>query len=458
MLFNLRSLFPWLAVSVWMGGICFSLADADAKAPFADGNRSASMFGPKPHLVLGPMLGHVADAAAKIWVRASGEGSLSVAVSTNASLAGAKLFNGDQLAEETAFAGVVDVTGMEAFQTNYYCVLLNGVPAMSAPYPHFVTARPSGTPGPLRVAFTSCSGYAAPDPAAGMADLALRANADVFLMLGDNHYANSPALDRQRFAYGHQRQSAGFRALTSTVPTYGIWDDHDFGPDNSDGTLENKETAWRAFKEHWANPSYGEPDNPGVYFKFTRGDVDFFMLDGRYHRTPNKTKDEGAKTMLGRAQIEWLKRALLASSARVKFLAAGSEWQSQGTEDGWKSFQRERDEILDFIEANDVQGVILISGDRHFTAAYQVRGRFLEVTSGPIGGNVAGAGRSQEMIFAQDKGRFYSVFDLDTTGEEPKVVLEVYRVGMGLAERRKFEWAEITGEKKIEMPSEPRGR
>ena len=279
--------------------------------------------------------------------------------------------------------------------------------------------------------------------------MGLRTNIDLLLMLGDNHYGNSPDLEKQRRAYHGQRMSVGFREFTRRTPTYAVWDDHDFGPNDSDGTQVGKEGPLHAFLEQWANPSYGEPDNPGVYFKFSRGDVDFFMTDGRYYRDPNNQTNNPAKTMLGARQLAWLKQSLAESKARVKVLASGGEWQSYGTADSWTSFPRERDEIFDWIRARQIEGVILISGDRHFTAAYQVQKRFVEVTSGPIGGNTSDSRVSPEMFMNHNKGRFYCVYDVDTTRPEPSLTIEIYRVSMGLIEKRTFTWDEINGHQLI---------
>jgi alkaline phosphatase D len=344
--------------------------------------------------------------------------------------------------------GQVTVSGLQPAQRYFYCVLLDGRPAMLAPYPSFITAPPEGTPGRVRFAFISCVGYHHYDAAAGWADM-VRTNFDLVLLLGDNHYGNSPLPAKQRAAYYDQRRTAGYREVTGRVPAYAVWDDHDYGPDNSDGTLKGKDLALQSFKEHWANPAYGEPDNPGVYFKFTRGDVDFFLLDVRYYRSPNKSTNLATKTMLGAAQLAWLKRELAASRAPIKVLASGSEFQSYGTEDSWRSFQRERDELFGFIEEHRIPGVLLVSGDRHFTAAYQVKGRWLEVTSGPLGSSFADSKPTPEMFYHAGRGRFYCIYDLDTRGQPPAVTLEVYRVGDGLIHRRAFTWGEVTGETKI---------
>ncbi len=404
-------------------------------------------------LSLGPMLGHVSDTEARVWVKASGPARAALRISEAADLSRSRKVSGPLLGPDTDYAGLISITGLSASTRYFYRLELDGTPVELPPYTSFLTSPPVGARQHLRFAFVSCSGYNPYDPAPGWADLGTRTNIDLVLMLGDNHYGNSPLLAKQRDAYRGQRQSAGFRDATRRLPTYGIWDDHDFGPNDSDGTLGMKEEAFRAFREHWANPAYGEPGNPGVYFTFTRGDVDFFLTDGRYYRDPNTQTNNPAKTMLGRPQVEWLKRSLKASRATVKVLAAGGEWQTHGTPDSWTSFTRERDEMLNFIREQGITGVILISGDRHFTAAYQVQKRFIEVTSGPIGGNPSDSRVTAEMFIHQNKGRFYCVYDVDTTQVTPLLTLEIYRVGVGLVEWRTFTWDEIEGRQLI--PSLP---
>jgi alkaline phosphatase D len=287
----------------------------------------------------------------------------------------------------------------------------------------------------------------------------MRTNLDLLLMLGDNVYSNTNDPGVQRRFYADQRNTAGWRAISSRLPVYAIWDDHDYGPDNSDGTLAGKEKSLLTFTQVWANPAYGEPDNPGVYSKFTRANVDFFLLDVRYHRDPNKATNLVHKTMLGEKQLAWLKRELLASKAPVKILASGSEWQSHGTADSWTSFKQERDDIFSFIERQHITGVLLVSGDRHFTAAYQVKGNWIEVTAGPIGSGNARTKNLPEMFLnlSDTKAKFYCIYDIETAAKTPRVTLEIYRVGEGLAQRRAFTWDEVLGVKKIlPLPAPPK--
>lgn len=404
----------------------------------------------------GPMVGHVSSSNALLWARASGAARLGVRVSSEPNLAGAHDFDGPKLVGASAFMGTVEAAGLEASQRYFYCPTLDGKLALLPPYPSFRTAPPESQRGRVRVAFTSCVGYQGFEAAPGYSDLATRTNVDLLLMLGDNHYANTNGAVVQRQFYQDQRRTGGWRELAAGLPVYAIWDDHDYGPDNSDGRLKGKEESLQTFKEHWANPAYGEPGNPGVYFKFSRSGVDFFMLDVRYHRDPNKAKDLAHKTMLGERQLAWLERELLASRAPIKVIASGGEWQSNGTDDSWMSFAAERDGLLRFIETNRLEGVLLLSGDRHFTGAYQARGKWIEVTAGPLGSSNAKTKNLPEMFlnFSDTKAKFYCIYDLNAATSPPEVTLEVYRVGEGLVLRREFTWDEVIGLTKI-LPLPP---
>ena len=416
------------------------------------GNR---VLGADAYLMLNPMLGHVSDVEARVWVKASGAARFDISVGEKADLSDARTIEGPRLERDADFMGHVVIPGLRAETRYYYCVLLDGAVATLRPYPSFETAPTPGTPGKFRFCFVSCVGRYAADAAAGWGDMAERARFDFMLMLGDNHYADTTNAAKQREAYYEHRGVAGFRKVATTRPTYGIWDDHDYGPNNSDSTVKGRDVTLRTFKQFWANPAYGQDEDDGVYFRFSWGDVDFFMLDVRYHRSPNKAEDDGGKTMLGTRQREWLKRELLASKAKVKFVASGSEWQTDSQPDSWKSFDRERQEIWRFIRDNGIEGIVFLSGDRHFTAAYQIQKRFIEVTTGPIGSGNAKTKNVPEMILHHNDGKYYCVFDVDTTGAEPALVLEVYRAGYGMVEKRAFTWGAINGEEALKTLAVP---
>lgn len=407
----------------------------------------------------GPMIGHVTESAAAVWIKASNSAKSAIKIGMSPDLSDGRIVEGAKLEEGSGFAGTIVMNELKPGTRYYYSVLLDGEAATAKPAASFVTAPAPGAPGKLRFAFLSCVGHRGYMAAAGWGEMAARPNFDMVLMLGDNHYANTTDVAKQRANYTMHRSVAGFRDLTSKVPCVGIWDDHDFGPNDSDGTLPEKEKSLQTFKEFWANAAFGEAGNPGCYHKFSRGDVDFFMLDVRYHRSPDKApKDDPAKTMLGKKQLEWLKREIKASKAKVKFIASGSEFQTFGTVDSWTSYPTERRALLDFLRAEGGDGVVLISGDRHFTSGYQVEGRWIEITSGPLGSGNALAKPNEETWMHCSIGKMWCVFDVDTTGPTPKLAYELWLAGGGLAERREFTWDEVNGRAKIApSPALPAG-
>ena len=94
--------------------------------------------------------------------------------------------------------------------------------------------------------------------------------------------------------------------------------------------------------------------------------------------------------------------------------------------------------------------MLLLGGDRHFTAAYHVRGRFIEVTSGPLGSPGAKSKPGPEMFAYHDDGKFFCIYEIDTAAEPPAVTLEMWQTGTGLVEKRAFTWEQVTGGAKIE--------
>ncbi len=397
----------------------------------------------------GPMVGHVTDTEAHLWVKASNESALSFKIGEKSDLSDGRLVEGSDLNEDTSFTGKVVVEGLQPDTQYYYLPLLDGEPALLPPYPAFTTAPEKGTERQLRVAFGSCVGNRGYHSAASFGEMAARRNFDLLMMLGDNHYGNTTDPQLLTDYYFMLRTVDGFARISREKPVYAIWDDHDYGPNNSDGTLKGKENSLRIFRQWWANPGYGQPDNPGCYYKFHRNGIDFFMLDCRYYRTPNKTPDDGTKTMLGPKQLAWLKENLSDSKAKFKIVASGSEWQTLTQPDCWSSFARERQEIFDHITNNNIEGVVFLSGDRHFTAGYQIQGRHLEFTSGPLGSGNATLRENPERFTGADEGKLWAILELDPSANPPKLHYEIWQAGGGLLERRELSYDEVNGRSKI---------
>ncbi len=194
---------------------------------------------------------------------------------------------------------------------------------------------------------------------------------DVMLWLGDNLYYREGDFSTRTgmyHRYTHDRSLPELQPLLASSANYAIWDDHDYGPNDADGTWIHKETSWEVFKNFWGNPTFGLPGQKGCTTYFQYGDVDFFLLDNRYFRTPNDC-ESCPRTSLGREQMAWLLGALAWSEAPFKMIAVGGQviTSSNNNETLSHFFPADRDTILKHIEREKIKGVVFLTGDRHFT-------------------------------------------------------------------------------------------
>jgi alkaline phosphatase D len=195
------------------------------------------------------------------------------------------------------------------------------------------------------------------------------AKPDFMIWLGDDIYYRGADLSTERdmrHRWAHDRALPEMQPLLGTVHHYAIWDDHDFGPNDSDRTFPHKATSLRVFQDYWANPAYGMPETPGVFTRFEWAGVDFFLLDGRYHRSPDDLPPGPDKRMYGREQLQWLKESLAGSHAPFKIVAGGSQfWNPLNAFESLGLYPAEQKELYDFIRTARIEGVVFVSGDRH---------------------------------------------------------------------------------------------
>lgn len=194
-------------------------------------------------------------------------------------------------------------------------------------------------------------------------------NPDFMLWLGDNVYFREPDASRTGVyhRYSHDRALKELQPLLGSVHHYAIWDDHDYGPNNSDRSFIHKDITYKAFQDFWANPSYGIEDKGGITTQFRWSDIDFFLMDNRYFRTPQNRKHI-YKEILGKEQVEWLIDALLNSKAPFKIIAIGGQFlNSESIYENHINWIDEHKNILNLIEKEKIEGVIFLSGDRHFS-------------------------------------------------------------------------------------------
>lgn len=194
-----------------------------------------------------------------------------------------------------------------------------------------------------------------------------------FIHLGDLHYYNlgsgsfglssAATVAQYRGAYDDVLAQANQAALYRAVGWVYVWDDHDYGPDNADGTYVTKANAAAAYRER--APSYTLPAAASIYHSFVMGRVQFIVSDTRYNRSPSTDADTAAKTMLGSAQKTWMDGVLAASTSEALVWITPTPWCDSGT-DTWASYLTERAEMVTMFADNGWAGrMCALSADHH---------------------------------------------------------------------------------------------
>lgn len=397
---------------------------------------TASLAGHNSHasgpLLAGPMLGEVGETFARVWVQARDESPLTL------TLHGAEGDVEHQLSPsvEEWLCGVFHVDGLAPGQSHEYT--LSSANGEAGRYR--LSTAPEAGARRLKVAFGSCFFYY--DRPAPVFDAIRAESPDVFVMAGDNcYYVQNEWLSSAAMmaAQLRNRNHDDLRRLAEATPVLGIWDDHDFGPDDSDGRFANKAASLAVFRRVWAQRACGTAAVPGIFSTVRMGPVEIFLLDGRYDRI------QGLQ-ILGKAQLDWLFARLSASDAPVKLLVSGSQMLPEAAAKlDWECWRRdapaELEHLIGFLAQHDIRGVVLASGDVHLGYLLHEAGRPLpgarvgpelwELTSSPLANDtwtqtVARSGRPDRYIVRELESLNYGVVDvdLDRTGDEIRLLLE----------------------------------
>jgi alkaline phosphatase D len=208
---------------------------------------------------------------------------------------------------------------------------------------------------------------------------------DVFIWLGDTVYLNEPDWSSwtgilQRWT--HSRSLPHMRGLLASTPNYFIWDDHDYGPNNSGWNFWNKGQTTDAFKLFTGNPSEGLPSVPGVFSFFIYGDANFYLLDNRTYREGDEHLKpfDRERNLLGMDQVDWLISSLKYNQGQATEGYAPSYPASfniicignpvlgdNGAGDSYQLWDQEYQYLVDRLMEEGIDGVVFLSGDVHFS-------------------------------------------------------------------------------------------
>lgn len=333
-----------------------------------------------PLLQSGPMLGYIDTREALLWVQTTEEAEVQFAYWPVNQPDQKYITRSIQTQKEQAFTAKLIADQVQPGQEYQYQLRINGE-EISLPYPTRFRTQPidkSGDNPDFRVALGSCADIyeAAYDQPAAPYDQRYEIfqsiqtlQPDLMLWLGDNIYlrnADWQSMTGILHRYTYARSLPQLQALLATTHHYAIWDDHDFGPNDSDRSFIHKDKTLEAFRLFWGNPTFGTPHIPGAISYFRYMDIDFFLLDNRYHRSPND-RQSGPRTILGQDQLEWLIDALAYSNAPYKMVAIGGQVLNTAPvfENYANHHAEERQYLLQRIEAEGITGVVFLTGDRH---------------------------------------------------------------------------------------------
>lgn len=199
--------------------------------------------------------------------------------------------------------------------------------------------------------------------------------------MGDNWYTREVDFTSAwglNYRASRDRSTNVLQKFMASMPQYSIWDDHDYGPDNSGKSYILKDESRKVFMNYSLSPSYGE-DGKGVYTKVGYADVDLFLTDDRYFRSEDDMPDSidgkpsATKTYFGPTQMEWLKNALLYSKASFKIIISGSQVLNPlSKSESMRNYSFEYNSLMNFLSEQKINGVIFFSGDRHHSEVIKV--------------------------------------------------------------------------------------
>ena len=205
-----------------------------------------------------------------------------------------------------------------------------------------------------------------------------------FFHLGDLHYGNLATANLTAYRRAYDTLLTSEMGIhMSTMPTVYMFDDHDFGPDNSDKMAPGRKQALDTYREYVPHyPLDKHADNVqndveryggSVHQRFVLGQVLYLLTDLRSQRSPNIDVDSNTKTVLGKYQKTWfleqITTAMEDDTIHAIVWCNTMPWIDD--ERKWGQFKTEQNEIVSFLNKHRVLEtlpMIILSGDAHMLA------------------------------------------------------------------------------------------
>ncbi len=296
-----------------------------------------------------------------------------------------------------------------------------------------------------RILFGSCIKQEQPMP---ILQKIADAGPDLFLFLGDNIYGDSEDMDVLRAKYAKLAADSGFQNLRKTCRTLATWDDHDYGVNDGGADYPKRKESEKLFEGFWLGDTDTEARHrPGIYDAHVYGPVgqrvQVILLDTRYFRSPLKRgdkrvggpwipDDDPSKTMLGDEQWKWLE-GQLRQPAELRVIVSSIQFIAEDAgQETWSNLPSERKRMLDLLTSTKANGVLFISGDRHWSELSSIDEgtpyQLFDLTSSslnqphPRGTPTQNCYRALPTTYHKEN---YGVIKIDWAAAEPTVTLQI---------------------------------
>ncbi|MEU0244414.1 alkaline phosphatase D family protein [Streptomyces sp. NPDC006235] len=432
-------------------------ASAALTLPTALGAAPAFARSGRPAAGWGVQAGDVTRDSGLVWVRSDRPARMIVETSATESFRNPRRWHGPLLGPGTDFTGTTRLHGLPSGEQIHYRVLLadpddprrTGEPVNGT----FRTASGKRRDGVRFVWSGDLAGQGwGINPELGgyrIYDAMAALDPDFFLCSGDNIYADGPltetvalpggrtwrnitteekakvaeTLTEFRGNFRYNLLDENLRAFNARVPSIIQWDDHEVTNNWYPGeilgdtryTEKNVDVlaarARRAFSEYFPISTLRRPDGRVYRVQHHGPLLDVFVLDMRTYRNANSPGDQPAdpQGILGREQLEWLKRELSRSRAVWKVIASDMpiglvvpdsgdgkpniEAVAQGDPGAPLGRELQIAELLRFVKHRRITGTVWLTADVHYTSAQHYQPSraaftdfepFWEFVSGPL--------------------------------------------------------------------------
>lgn len=313
------------------------------------------------------------------------------------------------------------LSGLSANTQYYYRVLINGVAnSITGKFKTFSTGTYS-----FSFAF---SGDANQSDSQDVYTRIIARNPQFFFALGDTPYIDSDATSVTPYQNGYKTWfgDATVSSMLQAFQYQYIWDDHDYGLDDSGSSNPGKSFVQSVYRQHI--PHYPLEVSDSIYHSFQVGRVLFLVTDLRSERS--------GSTFLSSAQMTWFKGEITAASTdpsiQLIVWANSVPWiDTSGTStDTWDGADAQRTEIANHIVSVGMQNnFCIISADAHMVAAddgTNSEGGFPVFQSAPLNrSNSTKGGPYTFGPYASSNGQ-YSIMSITDNGTDIDINVKGY--------------------------------